>query len=182
MPGATARRGIPTPLGTDPVSEFRLAITAAANAADTDAIYSQGTLSARPAATAVPAGTFYYATDTGLLYEGNGTVWGTVMVAGAWQALTLYPSPAVSAGAGYTPAARLVGDVVSLCGNGTGSSIGDWATIPSGLQPAELIVTTANTSNAGTPVACVISTAGVISSWPPSDALSFDSIPPFRLA
>ena len=81
MPVPTTRRALPLPLGTDNVSELRLSITAAANAADTDAIYLSGTLAARASLSGLVAGTFYYVTDTTppVLTEYNGTAWSTYM-------------------------------------------------------------------------------------------------------
>ena len=40
-----------------------------------DHVLAPGTLAARPAATAVPAGTLYPATDTGITYRSDGTAW-----------------------------------------------------------------------------------------------------------
>lgn len=40
-------------------------------------IHGYGLLAARPAAGAVPIGTYYFATDTGLTYRSNGTTWDT---------------------------------------------------------------------------------------------------------
>src|ERR1039458_9237131 len=110
MPGPTSRRAIPLPLGTDNVSELRLSITAAANAADTDAIYLSGTLAARGALSGVLAGTFYYVTDSPppVLTEYNGTIWQTVMLAGAWTTLTLASGLAAATGA-VAPGAGKVG-------------------------------------------------------------------------
>ena len=84
MPGATTRRALPLPVGADFPSEYRLSITAAANAADTDAIYLSGTLTARSSLSGLVAGTFYYVTDATppALTEYNGTAWGTLLQAG----------------------------------------------------------------------------------------------------
>jgi hypothetical protein len=102
-----------------------------------------GLLASRPAATAVPKGASYYATDTALFYESNGTVWLTVMLAGPWTALTLASGIAAVSNE-YTPSARLEGDVVRLKGElfnaSTALSAGAaWATIPAspaGMRPS----------------------------------------------
>lgn len=43
----------------------------------TDILRAPDTLANRPAATAVPAGTLYSATDTALIYRSDGTTWST---------------------------------------------------------------------------------------------------------
>jgi hypothetical protein len=104
---------------------------------DVDGMWSSGTLAARPA-----AGTLnrvYWATDTKLLYQDNGSAWTTVLLAGAWVALTLGTGVASS---GYTASARPEGDLTRLRGalaNGTGSSIASGvalATVSSALRPS----------------------------------------------
>ena len=139
MPGATTRRAIATPLGTDAVSELRLSITAVANAADTDAIYLSGTLAARTALSGVLAGTLYYVTDSTppVLTEYNGTVWQTVMLAGAWVPVTMVTNIIQLTGS-FVPSARCEGDCVRLKGamkNNTGVSMTPgvtWATVSAG--------------------------------------------------
>jgi hypothetical protein len=77
-----------------------------------------------------------------------------------WVSLTLGTN--IGAGSGYTPAARVVGNGVELCGapvNNTGSSatsLTTWATIPLGLRPASPV----SAGSASTPYE--ITTGGVI--------------------
>ena len=85
-----------------------------------------GTLVARASISGLVAGTFYYATDTALLYYYNGTVWQTVPLDTGWVALTL-ASGFISGASitGYTPAYRKQGDTVRLRGeiqNDSGST------------------------------------------------------------
>jgi hypothetical protein len=77
MPTTSARLGLLAPVGGDFPSEYRLSAAANAAVLDNAAIYlPPGLLSARPVSPA--AGSFYRATDTGLLYEYNGTAWQTI--------------------------------------------------------------------------------------------------------
>lgn len=69
------------------------------------------------------AGDEYFATDTGLTYKWNGTVWQTMLLAGAWQNLSITSGWSATSGY-YTPAARFVGDRVELCGSLTYNSGG----------------------------------------------------------
>jgi hypothetical protein len=149
MPGSTTRRGLPTPLGTDAVSEFRLAITAVANAADTDSIYLSGTLAACAGLSGLVAGTLYWATDTALLYEYNGTAWQTVMLAGPWIAMG--PGGGWNLATGWpAPVYRIVGDRVELRGaveNGLSSTIASGSTVLTGLPaPAHQVGPTVNSN------------------------------------
>ena len=74
---------------------------------------------------------------------GDGTNWGTVLVAGAWQNLTLGTNWFANVGS-YTPSARAEGDTVKLCGVlqtlGSGSSTA--ATLPASLRPASRAILT----------------------------------------
>jgi hypothetical protein len=99
----------------------------------------QGLASARPSASSVQSGTVYRCTDTRIWYQSDGTVWLTVMLAGAWVPLTLVSG---IGSVDTTVSARSEGDVVRLKGsllNTTGSpisGISPFATIPVGLRPA----------------------------------------------
>jgi len=181
MPGTpTTRLSIPTINGAvDSPATYAGVNLAQMNIVDSLANYlPAGTLVACPSSP--PEGSFYRATDTGLLYEYNGTIWQTVMLASAWQTLTL--ESGVSAGGGYTPAARLVGDTVQLCGSATGSAIATWATLPVVLRPASAIEG-ATEGGFGIALSYGISTGGVISAAPNSGAgFSFDGVTPFRLS
>lgn len=144
MPTTTTRLALVDPIGADAPSEFRVGIAASNAILDNAAIYTEGTLAARPLAGAVEHGHLYGGTDTGLLYQSNGTIWRTAMLAGAWTALTL--GTGVTAATGYTPSARLEGDIVRLKGavKHTGSSFGAGnvlATLPSSsMYPASTFV------------------------------------------
>lgn len=66
---------------------------------DNAAIDQQGTLAGRPAANAVPQGTYYFATDEGVVYRSDGTTWTAVTTANAAIDLsgTFAARPAASA-------------------------------------------------------------------------------------
>jgi hypothetical protein len=139
MPTTTTRLALAQPVGADAASEFRVAITANTAKLDVAVRYFQGTLANRATvmAAALPAGPLagdtYYGTDTLLRYVYNGTVWQTVMLAGAWTSLT--GANGWTPTGSYTPAARLVGDRIELCGElsktgGTASPSLPVATLP----------------------------------------------------
>src|SRR5689334_10620219 len=73
MPTTTSRLSLAQPAGTDPVSEYRLAISGNASTLDAAVTYSQGTLAALP--TASLAGRRYYATDIGQELYDTGSSW-----------------------------------------------------------------------------------------------------------
>jgi hypothetical protein len=134
--------------GSDEVSAFPTSFNDDMDTLDDAVIYyPPGTLVLRPAATAVAAGTFYKATDTGLIYHSDGTAWTTVMLAGGWVALTLKTGFTTGSGS-TTAAARMVGDTVlfrsATVTNATGSGIAgsgggyEFATLPAGITaPAD---------------------------------------------
>lgn len=110
---------------------------------DVDGMWRSGTFVSRPTASAVKAQSVYKATDTGVWYVSDGTNWNTMLIAGAWQTLTL-ASPVQAWGSGYTPSARLVGDEVELCGQliNNGSPLANATTlftVPSALKPAHAV-------------------------------------------
>jgi hypothetical protein len=82
MPTSTSRLDLLQPIGSDAVSELRIAITANATGLDGAVIVTQGTVSGRPTNGSY-VGQTYYATDTGLWYFWTGSAWQTVMLAGA---------------------------------------------------------------------------------------------------
>jgi len=151
--------------GTDEVSVFPASFNADMATLDNAAIYSSGTLVARPAATAVVAGTLYLATDTALLYESNGTVWQTVMLAGAWVSLTL--ETGIIAATGFrVPSARLEGDVVRLKGvmeNNSGGTLTNagFAIVPTGLRPSASVYDETPNIDTGATCQITVSTGGV---------------------
>lgn len=73
MPGATTRLALPYPTLAE-AADGPAAFQALAAAIDNAAIWSFGTLAARPAASGI-AGRMYYATDTGHFYVNTGTAW-----------------------------------------------------------------------------------------------------------
>lgn len=104
---------------------------------DVDGMWQQNTISNRPAASSVKARTVFYATDTTTYYLSNGSTWSTMLVAGAWVALTLVHGTHPS---GYVPSARLEGDLVRLKGVVAVSTTSGFATLPSsGLYPSTTI-------------------------------------------
>jgi hypothetical protein len=165
MPTTTTRLGLVQPIGTDPSSELRTSITTNADTLDNAALYFQGTLANRSTVVASPiAGELYYATDAELLYEDNGSARVLVLLAGAWQSLSL--SSNIDAGT-YTPSARLEGDTVRLKGvmqNRTGSTTASgtvYANLPSSsMYPANQLYATATTPGlASSPVSVSLTVA-----------------------
>ena len=73
MPVTTARLALPTPTLSE-AADVPASMLALAQALDTLALWSQGTLAARPAAVGT-AGRLYYASDTGHFYVNTGTAW-----------------------------------------------------------------------------------------------------------
>jgi hypothetical protein len=130
MPTNTARLALAQPVGADAASEFRVAMTSNTATLDNAAIYKSGTLASRPATPA--AGTFYYATDTGLTYWWNGTAWLGVPLQGAWTALTL-PSTISADGTTWLAGVRVEGNVARLRGsiynNGSGGTLSSGTTV-----------------------------------------------------
>lgn len=87
-----------------------------------DHILVTGTLAARPAATAVPAGTLYPATDTGLIYRSDGATWATWATLGGAGTVT-----SVTAGTNITvdssaPATPVVSHVSRTLNAQTGTT------------------------------------------------------------
>src|SRR5258708_6466683 len=74
----TSRLGLDVPQSTDNESAYPAAANQAMGILDNAAIYEEGTLVSRPAATAVAHGTIYRATDTGDLSWSNGTAWASL--------------------------------------------------------------------------------------------------------
>lgn len=70
----TSRLGLRRPVGADAFN-VHTDLQDIVDTLDDAAIDQQGTLAARPAANAVPDGTYYFATDTAVLYRGDGTNW-----------------------------------------------------------------------------------------------------------
>ena len=167
MANSTSRLALPLPVGSDPPSELRTAISALSTAMDPSVLYYSGTLANRGTVVSSPlAGYLYYATDTTTLYEYNGSAWLTCVIAQPWQALSL-ASNVISAG-DYTPSARLEGDIVRLKGvltnntGGTITSFATWATIPSGLRPTSAAALTFVAQAGGAANLIAIGPTGVI--------------------
>lgn len=145
MPTATTRLNLMQPVGPDPPSGLRVAITNNATTTDNAAIWLTGSLAARASISPLVAGTLYKGTDTGLLYHYDGTAWTTVMLAGAWVALStmgLNVNLGSAAGGQYVPSARAEGDVIRFKGvlSATGAIAGGFVlwTMPLGSRPASI--------------------------------------------
>jgi hypothetical protein len=106
-------------------------------AGDVDGMWSSGTLAARPAFG--KRNRIYFASDVPAYYLDNVTSWLTLeaVVDTGWVPLTL--ASGVTSSGGFTPSARLRGDMVELKGglwNQTGSSdAGTLATLPTAVTP-----------------------------------------------
>lgn len=123
MPNSTGRLGLALPLGTDNVSELRVAINANATTLDAAATITEGTAVSRPSTSVY--GKFYYATDTGQLSFYNGSAWEAVPLAGAWSTIALPAGFATGSGGGQWRY-RIEGDVVRVAGgilNNTNASV-----------------------------------------------------------
>jgi hypothetical protein len=139
LPGTpTTRLALPTIDSTaDSVSSFPTVNTAQMSTLDNAVTFSSGTLAARPAAGL--RGRVYYASDVPAYYLDNATSWLTLeaVVDTGWVPLTL--ASGVTSSGGFTPSARLRGDMVELKGglwNQTGSSdAGTLATLPTAVTP-----------------------------------------------
>jgi hypothetical protein len=139
MPTTSSRLALLAPVGADFPSEYRVAATASNAILDNAALYlPPGLLSVRP--TSPPEGSFYYATDSELLYLYSGGEWGTVTVAGPWVALSLLNGWAVVGGT-HVPAYRLNGDTVQLRGglNSGPATSSVIATLPVAVSPAAAV-------------------------------------------
>lgn len=76
MATSTSRLGLLQPVGADPASELRVAITTNATLLDPSMRFFSGTLANRGTVDATPIlGDSYYATDAGLMYMYNGSGW-----------------------------------------------------------------------------------------------------------
>lgn len=143
-------------------------------AADVDGMWSSGTLAARPAAGKLNR--VYWATDTKLLYQDNGTAWQTILLAGAWVPLTL--GTEINAGTGYLPSVRIEGDSARFKGAVT-ASLSPQSVIgalpSSGFYPVQPvgvpIICTATVAATDLPGTLEISTSGAIT-LSPSQPLS----------
>ena len=121
----STRLGLHIAEGTDLESAFPPMNAQANGILDSAVLVTEGTLAARPAAASVEKDRIYKATDTGVWYIGDGTNWHTMLIARAWQALTLATNVIAVAGM-YAPAVRFVGDKVEFRGamqNNTGSTL-----------------------------------------------------------
>lgn len=76
----TPRLNMRRPVGAD---AFTIAddLQSIVDPLDNAAIDQQGTLAARPTANSVPRGTYYFATDEGIVYRSDGTTWTAVTTA-----------------------------------------------------------------------------------------------------
>lgn len=156
--------------------------------ADVDGMWSSGTFSARPSASKLNR--VYWATDVKVLYWDSGTAWEAVMLGGAWTSLTLASGWTA---VGYTPACRVVGDTVELCGQITNNSgvtaTNTIVTLPSGFFPVSQVRMglTSNLSNTSYfPGALVVlAAAGAMAYYGPNQttpvAISLDGLS-FRLS
>ncbi len=98
-----------------------------------------GVFSARPAASAVPAGSLYSATDTGVVYQSDGTsVWSTYTSVGGIPATLLdAKGDLIAATANDTPARLAVGSNNQFLIADSAQSTGiKWAAAPSGAYIA----------------------------------------------
>jgi hypothetical protein len=154
MPNYTTRLSLVEPLGSDPVSDGRIAITTNAEALDSAVIVTEGTLVDRPSSSLI-YGQTYYATDVELWYFYNGSGWETVLLSGvSWAELT--PGSDWQLIESKPASARIFGDEVQLSGglecNTSGS--GFLASVSEAMQPPEprvFAVPYATGSGFGTP-------------------------------
>ena len=173
MSTTTTRLALTQPAGSDAPSLLRTSIGGNATTLDNSVLVTEGTLAGRPGAATVEHNHVYHATDTKQWFISDGANWNTALIAGAWQNITL--GSGVSAGSGYTPAARLVGDTVELCGTPTDfATTTAWGTIPAGLRPASTV--TLVSIDATTVRNVSISPAGAITTSVASTNLALDGL------
>jgi hypothetical protein len=105
-----------------------------------------GTLAARPAATAVPAGTLYSSTTDGVVYQSSGAAWGTWLAAPTVPAETLGASivdvkgDLIAASANDTVARLPVGSNNQVLVADSAQTLGvKWAAVPGGGVAADTI-------------------------------------------
>jgi microcystin-dependent protein len=79
---SSSRLGLDEPSATDAISGFPAEDVQALGVLDNAVIITQGTLTSRPAASAVAAGNEYHATDVGQWARSDGTAWHTYLAAG----------------------------------------------------------------------------------------------------
>lgn len=141
MSTPTARLHLDYALGTDAVSSYPATDAQAKAILDNAVIVTEGTLSSRPSGSYV--GQTYYATDvnSGTWYFYTGSVWETVIVAGAWAVLTTNVGAGVISVSGRTALVRVVGDTAQLSGaltTNVGLSGGvTLATLPGSATPSQ---------------------------------------------
>lgn len=172
----TTNNGFQYPSAGNDGTDFGAGLQDFAN--DVDAMWSSGTISARPSAGTLNR--IYWATDTKLLYYDNGTSWGTVLVAGAWTPVPLNTGGGVAAlsSSGYALATRQVGDQMFMRGGATStintSLVGTLATA---FRPAQDVYFSCYVG--GNPVGANILTNGTINTVVPfgtSTVAAFDSV------
>jgi hypothetical protein len=118
------RLALQIPDATDNESLYPVVSAQRTGVLDNAAMYYSGTLVARASLTGLVAGTLYYATDTTLLYEYNGTTWKTLVTADTaalYLSGTLSARPLASAVAAGTFYYATDTGVYSIC---TGSAWG----------------------------------------------------------
>lgn len=165
----TSRLGLDYVLTSDTVSNFPTVDAQSKGVLDNAVIVTEGTLAGRPAAAAVEKDRLYKATDTGQWFISDQTNWLSVHIAGVWQSLSL--GTGVSAVSGYTPSARVEGDIVRLKGrvtNSSGGNITDGSTVftvPASCQPTSSVSIVAGVNHSGGPIGITITitTGGVAS-------------------
>jgi hypothetical protein len=169
MPTTTSRLSLTQPVGADAVSEYRVSITQNATVLDAAVLTTEGTISSRPAATAVAEGSEYYATDTGQLFKSTGSAWLIVPTAALTYTNLTLASGLVNVASDYPSSARVEGDRVVLRGSfeNTGSNIVAGTplfTLPSGMRPSAgliyLSIALWQSSLEATPVVVTIASSG----------------------
>jgi hypothetical protein len=132
--GTTPVWALPYPLTTD-TPNVSGDIQSLATALDSFSKRLSGLDASKPTGGSIPpVDVIYSATDTGLWYVSNGSVWVPMMVPGPWHATT------PGSGVIVAPSVRLEGDVVKFKGSmafsGSVGSGGTLCTLPSGLYNA----------------------------------------------
>jgi hypothetical protein len=149
MAGTTSRLSLSYPTGGDNESAFPAVSLSQMTTLDNAVLVTEGVFASRPGVGSVEKDRIYKATDTGVWYVSDGTNWNTMLVAGAWTAISLATNWTAT---GFTPSVRLQGDQVLFKGaainnTGAGSNAPFASALGSTFRPAATAYITVSSSS-----------------------------------